>query len=154
MNIKGGKIVAKLKNLFLLITLLLFTGCAQLIQTYNIESADSIPKVTYSTYLFISGEAGRLRVAFLKNPESDIEVVPYSLQIMNTIGSFQDAMDFMRKGSGYKDIEIQGVTYKGKTIGYLLTYSTHIFLKQLIEVDFFERNGKIYFSVQEKTITS
>ena len=154
MNSKGGKTVAKIKNLFLLLTLLLFTGCVQLIQTYNIENINSIPKVTYSTYLFMSGEAGRLRVAFLKNPESDIEIVPYSIQIINAIGSFQDAMDFMRKGSGYEDIEIQGVTYKGKTIGYLLTYSTHIFLKQLIEVNFFERNGKIYFSVREKLITS
>ena len=154
MNSKGGKTVAKIKNLFLLLTLLLFTGCVQLIQTYNIENINSIPKVTYSTYLFMSGEAGRSRVAFLKNPESDIEIIPYSSQIINAVGTFQDAMDFMRKGSGYKDIEIQGVAYKGKTIGYLLTYSTYIYLKQLIEVNFFERNGKIYFSVQEKLITS
>ena len=146
--------MGRLKNLFLLVILLLFAGCVQLIQTYNIENVDSIPKVTYSTYLFSSGEGGRLRVAFLKSPESYIEIVPYSIQIVNTIGSFQDAMDFMMKGSGYKDIEIQGVRYKGKTIGYLLTYSTYVFSKQLIEVNFFERSGKIYFSVREKIITS
>ena len=82
--------MAKLKNLILLIILLLFIGCVQLIQTYSIENVNFIPKVKYSTYLFISGEAGGLRVAFLKNPESDIEIVPYSSQIMNTVGSFQD----------------------------------------------------------------
>ena len=133
-----------------LISLLAFLGCAQAVSTFTLRDHDSIPKTSYTTYLYSAGSAEKLRAVFLKSPETDVEIVPYSIQIITASGTLQDALNFMEKTAAYRRVNFQGVTYKGKTIGYLLTYDQPIFARESIEVNLFERNGKVYFSVTEK----
>lgn len=137
------------KTLFLLF-LLVLTGCTSAIQMQGIERLEGVPKDNYVTYLYSAGGAERFRAAFLKLPGSDAEVIPYSLQITKTTGTFEDAIAFMQRGPGYKKVDIQSVSYKGKQIGFLLTQPTYTLGRNYIEVNLFESGGKIYFSVWEK----
>lgn len=125
-------------------------GCMQAIHMQAILRTDSIPNMTYEVYVFSMGEAERFRAAFLKSPESDVEVVAASSQIRQARGTFEDAMNFMRSGAGYKDVDVQSVTYNGKIIGYLLTQSVVPGLsRQKVAVSVYERGGKIYFWAEE-----
>jgi hypothetical protein len=116
----------------------------------DVRMIDAIPKVSYITYVYSSGSDNKYRAVFLKSPESDLEVVPFSSNIMMTKGSFDDAMTFMRHGAGYRNVDVQSVLYKGKTIGYLLTQPRYVLGKEEIEPELYERAGKIYFSVSER----
>jgi hypothetical protein len=125
-------------------------GCAQAINTYGVGDIDAIPKVEYTAYHYSSGAGERLRAVFLKSPDSDIDVIPYSIQITTGKATPEEARKFMERGRYSKNIDYQGVTYKGKPIGYLLTYRYHSFSRDSIEINLFERDGKVYFSVWEK----
>jgi len=142
-----------MKNLRNLMVILLVTsaGCAQTVQIQGIERGDSIPKTTYTAYFYAYGEADLFRAALLKLPESDAEIVPYSVQIYQATSTFEDAMAFMQKGRGYKNVDVREVTYRGKAIGYLLTYRayTGLFSRGSVEAQVYERGGKIYFGVLE-----
>lgn len=106
--------------------------------------------MTYVMYVFSTGETERFRAAFLKSPESDVEVVAASSQIIEARGSFEDGMKFMRGGAGYRDVDVQSVTYNGKIIGYLLTQSVVSALqRQRLSVNVYERGGRIYFWAEE-----
>lgn len=125
-------------------------GCVQTVTTYNIDDYKTVPKVVYTAYLYSSGIGERLRAVFLKTPETDVEIVPYSRQITTAKVTFSDALTFMEKVGDFRNISIQGVKYKEKTIGYLLTFERHASMRESIEVNLYERNGKIYFAVSER----
>lgn len=131
--------------------ILLFpAGCMQAIQMQTIQRTNSIPDMTYVMYVFSTGETERFRAAFLKSPESDVEVVAASSQIREARGSFEDGMKFMRGGAGYRDVDVQSVMYNGKIIGYLLTQSVVSALqRQRLSVNVYERGGRIYFWAEE-----
>lgn len=133
----------------ILIILVLLVGCAFTpIQTYTVIDYNSIPKGTYTIFFY---SFDQLRVAFLKNPESDVEVFPYSDQIIKTRGTPEDAMAFMKRGI-YRNIDVKSVVFKDKTIGYLYTYEERGVTAgpSYLEADLFERNQKIYFDVTIK----
>lgn len=140
----------KCSKLLLITVLAVLAGCIQAIDMYSIRDIDSIPQMEYTAYLYSSGEGEVLRAVFLKNPDSGIEVVPYSIQIATAKGTPADALKFMERGSSAGQIECQGVTYKGKPIGYLLTRRYYGFSSESIEINLYEREGKVYFSVSEK----
>lgn len=126
-------------------------GCVQAINTYGVGDFNAIPKVEYTAYQYSSGAGEGLRAVFLKSPDSDVDIIPYSIQITTGKATPEEARKFMEKGSHFRNIEYQGVTYKGKPIGYLFTYGYHSFSRDSIEINLFERGGKVYFSVWEKT---
>ena len=137
------------RTLTIIIVAFMCAGCAQTINTYGIENIDTIPKGDYALFLYSSGAGDRLRAVFLKNPDAGVEVVPYSVQITTATGTVRDALTFMEKASGYKRISFQGVTHKGKPIGYLLSFDWYGFTRDRIEPLLFEREGKIYFTARE-----
>ena len=124
-------------------------GCTQAIKTETVEEIGSIPKLTYTAYLYSSGAGERYRAVFLKNPESAGEVVPASSQIVQTAATFDDAMAFMQRGV-YKKVNVQSVQYLGKPVGYLLTHIVPPLRKEYLEVNVYSKGGKIYFSAWEK----
>lgn len=125
-------------------------GCVQAIDTYGVRDFNAIPKVEYTAYRYSSGAGERLRAVFLKSPDSDIQIIPYSIQITTGRATPEEARAFMERGSHFRNIVYQGVTYKGKPVGYLFTYGHHSFSRDSIEINLFERGGKVYFSVWEK----
>jgi len=140
----------KILKAFFLLTLLVFAGCVQAVSTYNIDDYKAVPKGVYTAYLYSSGIGEKLRAVFLKRPDADVEVVPYSRQIITAKVTFSDALTFMEKAGEFRNISIQGVKYKEKTIGYLLSFQRHASMRESIEVNLYERNGKIYFAVTER----
>ena len=102
----------------------------------------------------MSGEGGRLRAVFLKAPDSDVEIVPYSIEMSKVESTFDDAMDFMTAFRKHKMVSVDEVIYKGTIIGYLLTHPTHSFQRVYIDVSLYERNGKIYFTVWESHLST
>lgn len=132
------------------LSLIALAGCVQAVSTYNIDDFKTVPKVVYTAYLYSSGIGERLRAVFLKSPETDVEIVPYSRQITTAKVTFDDALTFMEKAGDFKNISMQGVKYKEKTIGYLLTFTMPLSPRESIEADVYERDGKIYFAVKEK----
>ena len=140
---------SKVTYLFLLSLSLL--GCAQTVSTYSLGGIDALPKVNYTQYQYSSGASERLRAVLLKDPESDIEIIPYSIQITTSKGTLDDAYHFLDRGIAQRHISVLGVRYQEKTIGYLLVPDKRMFSRDSIEVNVYERNGKIYFSVFEQT---
>ena|ERR1700690_3039024 len=132
-----------------LVMFAVLAGCIQAINTYSVLDISAIPATEYTAYQYSSGAGEGLRAVFLKSPDSDIEVVPYSIQITTDKATPEEARKFMEKGSHLRNIDCQGVNYKGKPIGYLLTHGYHCFSRYSIEVNLFERGGKVYFSVWE-----
>jgi len=151
---KGGRTMKRFGvirlSIIYVLALTALAGCVQTVTTYNIDDYKMVPKVVYTAYLYSSGIGERLRTVFLKTPETDVEIVPYSIQITTAKVTFSDALTFMEKVGDFKNISIEGVKYKDKTIGYLLTFSRPTSPRESIEVNVYERDGKIYFSVTEK----
>jgi hypothetical protein len=109
-----------------------------------------MPKIEYTAYFYSSGVGEGLRAVFLKSPDSDIEIIPYSVQITTGKATLEEALKFMEKGRYYRNIDSHGIAYKGKLIGYLFTYRYSSFSRDSIEINLFDRGGKVYFSVLEK----
>ena len=137
-------------SIIYVLALAVLAGCVQTVTTYNIDDYKTVPKVVYTAYLYSSGIGERLRAVFLKSPETEVEIVPYSRQITTVKVTFSDALTFMEAVGDFKNISIEGVKYKEKTIGYLLTFSRPTSPRESIEVNVYERDGKIYFSVRER----
>ncbi|MEK7267586.1 MAG: hypothetical protein AABZ98_03235, partial [Nitrospirota bacterium] len=133
-------------SIIAVLSLAMLAGCVQAVSTYTIDDFKTIPKVVYTAYLYSSGIGERLRAVFLKSPETDVEIVPYSRQITTAKVTFSDALTFMEKVGDFRNISIQGVKYKEKTIGYLLTFARPLSPRESIEADVYERDGKIYFA--------
>jgi hypothetical protein len=140
----------KQRIISLLFLSVFLAGCAQTVSTYSLGSIDSPPSTTYTMYQYSSGAGERLRVVLLKHPESNVEIVPYSVQIVETKGTLEDAYRFIDRGNLFRHTSVLGVAYKGKTVGYLMEHRRHTFSRDEIRVDFFERDGKVYFSVTER----
>lgn len=130
----------------------LFMGCVQAVQLHGMGKAVSIPDNNYTLYQYSGGPGDRFRAVLLKDPGTDIEVVPFSIQITAERGTLKDALNFMRKGLYSVRVEAKSVVYQGKTIGYLLTYPRYHgpYYKGSLETNIFERGGKIHFSVDER----
>jgi len=139
------------KITYLLLLSFFLTGCVQTVSTYSIGGVESLPKATYIQYQYSSGASERLRAVMLKNPESDVEIIPYSVQITTTRGSLEDAYHFLDRGISHRYISVLGVRYQEKTLGYLLVPEKHIFARDGIEATLYEKNGKVYFSVFERS---
>ncbi len=129
----------------------LLSACAQTVSTFGLGSNDAMPKSIYTQYQYSSGEGGRLRAVLLKDPASDVEIIPYSVQIVTVQGSLDDAYNFLYRGTSHKRINMLGVRYHEKTIGYLMVPERNIFTREEIDVSIYEKNGKVYFSVYEQT---
>ena len=102
---------------------LLYAGCTPAIQTRGEEDISSIPASGYTAYFYSSGSGESLRTAFLKSPGSAIEIVPDPDQTIKSPATLNDALSFMEKGGGNRDVAIQEVDYNGNRIGYLITYA-------------------------------
>jgi hypothetical protein len=68
------------------------------------------------------------------------------------IGTFEQAMIFMQRGIDYQSIVVEEVRYEGKTVGYLLTYRYPPYSAKQgrREVNLYEKDGTIYFSVERQ----
>jgi hypothetical protein len=141
------KIATPLFSLFLIVS----TGCAQVIQTQRVERYETLEGKIYITYLYSSGPAERFRAVLLKDPDSDIDIVPFSVQISKVSRSFKDALSFMQGSRFYKRIDVKRVSYQGRPIGYLITQPTRHgpYSAGSIEVNLFYRDGKVFFAVDE-----
>ncbi len=133
-----------LKVLFL--ALLLGAGCAQVMSTATLDSMSSVPEAAYTAYMFRSDAGEKLRVIFLRSPDSDVEVVPYSLQIATAKSTAQEALVFLEAEKPDYTLSIKSVHFNGKIVGYLLT-SAQRSAAQFTEISLFARGGKIYFSI-------
>ena len=127
-------------------------ACTQAVTTVGVADPDSIPQAVYTMYLYVAPATPQLRAVFLKNPDAGVEVVPFSVQITGATGTAGDALAFIDGGRGFKRVSFQRVELRGKTIGYLLVPQRHSFARRYIEVNFFERNGKIYFVPSEQGV--
>ena len=137
-------------KLLFIIPLLFLAGCMQSINMNGIGDINSISNIEYTGYFYTAGTGERLRAVFLKNPESNVEIVPYSVQITTAVSTLDQARSFMEKTGIYDNINYQSVVYKGKTIGYLLTPGYHSFARESIEISLYERGDKVYFTVWRK----
>ena len=140
----------KHSKLIFLVIVVVLTGCTQAISTYSGADINAMQKIEYTAYFYSSGVGEGLRAVFLKSPDSDIDIVPYSIQITTGKATLEEALKFMEKGRYYRNIDSHGIAYKGKLIGYLFTYRYSSFSRDSIEINLFERGGKVYFSVLEK----
>lgn len=140
----------KLSKPVFLIIFAVLTACIQTIQTYSVGDINAIPKIEYSAYQYSSGAGEGLRAVFLKSPDTDIDVIPYSIQITTGKATPEEARKFMEKGGHFRNIDYRGISYKGKPIGYLFTYGYNSFSRDSLDIDIYERGGKVYFSVWEK----
>ncbi len=138
--------VIRFVPLFILLTVI---ACARTVTTAGIRTIGSIPNETYTLYAYVAPTAPQLRAVFLKSPEAGVEVVPYSVQIITMAGTVDDALAFVEKGAGYKRTSFQKVEFRGKTVGYLLAPERHSFARRYIEINLYEREGKIYFAPSE-----
>jgi len=127
-------------------------ACTQAVTTVGIGDPDSIPQAVYTMYLYVAPTAPQLRAVFLKNPDAGAEVVPFSVQITSATGTAGDALAFLDERPGFKRVSIQRVELRGKTIGYLLVPERHSFARRYIEVNLYERNGKIYIVPSEQGV--
>src|SRR4030065_1015703 len=112
----------KHSKLIFLVIVIVLAGCTQSINTYSVGDITAMPKIEYTAYFYSSGIGEGLRAAFLKSPDSDIDVIPYSIQITTGKATPEEVLRFMEKGKHYRNIDYQGITYKDKLIGYLFTY--------------------------------
>jgi hypothetical protein len=139
----------KLVQIVPLFALMAVIACAQAVTTTGIWTLDSIPKATYTMYAYATSATPQLRAVFLKTTDAGVEVVPYSVQITTATGTVDDALAFVEKGVGYKQTFFQRVEFRGKTIGYLLVTERHSFGRRYININLYERDGKIYFAPSE-----
>ncbi len=127
-------------------------ACTRAVTTTGVGDPDSIPQAVYTMYLYVAPTAPQLRAVFMKTPDADVEVVPFSVQITAASGTARDALAFLEERPGFRRMSAQRVELRGKTIGYLLMPERHSFARRYIEVNFYERRGKIYFVPSEQGV--
>lgn len=138
------------KTLFIaLIIPVLINGCAQSITKHRLGNYDHIPKTELDTYLYRFPAGGIFRKAFLRSPDTDVEIVPYSADIIQTRGTFDHAMEFVLTGRGHLITYVDEVKYNGVLIGYLIQRSKGLFDRVEIDLRFYEKDGKVYILIWE-----
>jgi hypothetical protein len=142
----------KTTNIFVCLCVLVLAGCVPSIQLQHVESFGSIPDIPLTTYQYSGGPSEMFRAVVLKDPESSVEIIPFSLQFIATKGTFNDALAFMAKGKYRHRIIVQDIIYKGETIGYLLAQpkSYGPVYMGTTEINLFERRGRIFVTVDEQ----
>jgi hypothetical protein len=139
----------KIMQIVPLFVLMTVVACARAVTTAGIGTLDSIPKATYTLYTYNTPSTPQLGAVFLKSPDAGVEVVPYSVQIITATGTVDDALAFVERGAGYQRTSYQRVEFRGKTIGYLLVPERHSFARRYIDINLYERGGRIYFAPSE-----
>ena len=142
------------RTFLLLFFILLMAGCTQNIQRLEPSAGFRVPSITYQAYFFGEGGHGnKSRAVFLKHPDVQVDIVFAPQQITETTATYGDALTYMYEEKGLRRVNTEIVNYKGKLLGYLLIYddspvkSTTIIE---IQVELYERNGKIHFIAREK----
>lgn len=127
-------------------------GCASTLVTERLKGVDNVPNVRYDAYLYSSGESERFRAVLLLNPDSKAEVVYSARQVEKAPATVREAIAFMQKGVGHWPVEVRRVELRGSTVGYLLlrVRSTGLVPREHLEVNLFEKDGKIHFSAWEQ----
>ncbi len=139
-------------RIYIFLLLIISAGCAASVSSIRLEDVDVLPQKTFETYSYSAGIGETFRTVLLKDPDSPVIIVPYSVQIRKTVGTFDEAMLFMSRGKPYKGVHVQRVMYLGEKIGYLLVQPRRYGPYHIgsIDVQLFERDGKIYFDVDEQ----
>jgi hypothetical protein len=144
------------RTFLLLFFILLMAGCTQNIQRVEPSAGFRVPSITYQAYFFGEGQGNKSRAVFLKLPDVQVEIVFAPQQITETTATYGDALTYMYEEKGLRRVDTEIVNYKGKLLGYLLTYD-HAPTKATtvieIQVEFYERNGKIHFIARERPDT-
>lgn len=136
-----------------LVLLLFLAGCAPAVTLHNLQRTEIVPKGTYVGYAFSAGEQEHLRVVFLKTPAAKVDVVASSEFVQIMPMTYDQAAEFVRRTNLPQTLDVQTVRYRGDVIGYLLTYLPSSVVRrsdEWLEVDFFERNGKVHFVAERK----
>lgn len=141
------------RYMMIILAMLFLAACGHTLSTSRIKSIESIPKTTYEAYVYSSGIGGKMRAVFLKSPETDVEIIPYSVDISKVTATIDQSFEFMRRGSISKKVNVEGVLFQGKMIGYLLTHWRHSFQRAYIEAQLYERKGKIFFTIWESPLS-
>jgi hypothetical protein len=131
----------------------LLGACAPAVTLHNLERAERVPKGVYVGYAFSAGEMEHLRVVFLKAPAAKVDVEASSELIPIIPMTYEQAVEFVRRTDLPQSLDIQTVRHRGDLLGYLLTYEPPSVVKRTdewLEVDFYERNGKIHFVVNKR----
>jgi hypothetical protein len=141
------------KTLFsVLLALLCMTflpGCVpSAIKTTAFE-AQKIPEAKYETYLYEGGMGRRWRAALLKDTSSPYAIEPGSVFVMPAVGSYADAMAFMKITFRTSGINTEQVTMHGKPVGYLMTTMPDVGEIYWFEVLLYEKAGKVIFDIRE-----
>jgi len=135
----------------LISALCLLAACAQPIKMAPID-ANLVPDTRYESLLYVGGIGKRWRAAFLKEPASTVPVKPWAETLIEpAIGSFKDAIDFMRTGARAREIRVERVMLHDKPVGYLLTLVPNYGEIYVLETLIWEKGGTVYFSVREPT---
>ncbi len=142
----------KSKRIVAFLLLLPVVACVPAVSTIGVGGPESIPQAVYTMYLYSAPDTPQLKTAFLKNQDAGVEVVPFSVQITTASGTVKDALDYVGERPGFRRVAIQRVELKGNTIGYLLLPERHSFARRYIEVNFYERNGKILLVPSEQGV--
>ena len=141
------------KTFLLLFFILLMAGCTQNIQRIEPSAGYRVPSITYQAYFYVQSQGNKSRAVFLKHPDVQVDIVFAPQQITETTATYGDALTYMYEEKGLRRVNTEIVNYKGKLLGYLLIYddspvkSTTIIE---IQVELYERNGKIHFIAREK----
>ncbi len=128
---------------------LVMSGCAQDLRSHELDKTEKIPAISYEAYLFVAGISERSRAVFLRRPDAEITVEPASPEILTTTASYGEAMTFMKMKLGSRSTSTEVITYKGNPIGYLITYTRPGENGEVVETNFTERGGKVFFSARE-----
>jgi hypothetical protein len=141
------------RTFLLLFFILLMAGCTQNIQRIEPSAGFRVPSITYQTYFFVQGQGNKARAVFLKHPDVQVDIVFAPQQITETTATYGDALTFMYEEKGLRRVNTEIVNYKGKLLGYLLIYDdTPVKTNTIIEiqVELYEKNGKIHFIARER----
>lgn len=118
------------------------------IKTTAFESR-KIPETKYETYLYEGGSGRRWRAVFLKDPNSPYMIEPGSVLVSPAVGSYADAMEFMKLTFRNSGIKTEQVTLHGKPVGYLMTVMPDIGEVHWFQVLLYEKPGKVIFDIRE-----
>ena len=100
----------KHSKLIFLVIVIVLAGCTQSINTYSVGDITAMPKIEYTAYFYSSGIGEGLRAIFLKSPDSDVDIIPYSIQITTGKATPEEALEFMGKDSFYRTLTYQVIT--------------------------------------------
>lgn len=132
-----------------LFCMLVLPGCVpSAIKTTALE-AHKIPEAKYETYLYEGGMARRWRAVLLKDANSPYAIEPGSVLVSPAVGTYAEAMEFLKLSFRNAGIKTEQVTLHGKPVGYLMTTIPDIGDNDWIEILLYEKPGKVIFDIRE-----